>query len=150
MYNFYGIIVLMKIDRLKTLLLNYDYIEFALLFGSYASGKQYALSDVDIAIYTRSPIDLFERGGIISELEEALEKRVDLVRLNGLEKEDPRLAFAIVDNHRVIFCRNRARYIDFKTDTYRYYFDHLPMYEMFDKALKERIANGTYGKTQAS
>ncbi len=140
----------MMIDRLKTLLSDYEYIEFALLFGSYASGKQYALSDVDIAIYTQTPIDLFERGGIIAELEDMLEKRVDLVLLNELEKQDPKLAFAIVDNHQVIFCRNQERYIDFKTDTYRYYFDHLPMYEMFDKALKERIANGTYGKTQTS
>ena len=48
-------------------------------------------------------IDLFERGCLIVELEEVLQKCVDLMILNGLEKENPRLAFAIVDNHRLIF-----------------------------------------------
>ncbi len=134
---------------LKSVLEPYDYIDFALLFGSYVSGKQHAMSDVDIAIMTEKPIDLFEYGRVVAEIEGVVHKKVDLVLLNGLEKENPKLAFAIVDNHRVIFNRNRQKYIDFKTDTYKYYFDHLPMYEMFDRALKKRIADGSYGKAEA-
>ncbi len=140
----------MTTGRLKSLLEPYDYIDFALLFGSYVSGGYNALSDIDIAIYTKRPIDLFERGMLISMLEDALGKEVDLVLLNGLERDDPKLAFNIINNHKVIFSRAKEKYIDFKADTYKYYFDLQPMYEMFDRALKERIANGTYGKTQAS
>ncbi len=135
------------IDRIKELLQSYDFIDFALLFGSYASKRYTALSDIDIAIYLNRPISLIEQGDIISLLEERLENRVDLIILNGLERDNPKMAFNIIDNHIVIFNRDEERYIDFKADTYKYYFDLLPMYEMFDRSLKERLRDGTYGKT---
>ena len=128
----------------------YDFIDFALLFGSYAKGTQRTLSDIDIGIYTHRPIDLLEQGELISALEEAFQKKIDLVLLNDLYKKSAKLAFNIVDNHQVILCKNQEAYIDFKTYTYKYYFDQKPMYEMFDKALLERMKNGTYGKTGAS
>ena len=140
----------MQMDQLKQLLQTYDFIDFALLFGSYAKGTQRTLSDIDIGIYTHRPIDLLEQGELISTLEEAFQKKIDLVLLNDLYKKSAKLAFNIVDNHQVIFCKNQEAYIDFKTYTYKYYFDQKPMYEMFDKALLERMENGTYGKAQAS
>ena len=33
------------------------------------------------------------------------------------------MAFSIIDNHIVIFNRDEEKYIDFKADTYKYYFD---------------------------
>ncbi len=140
----------MKIESLQEVLKSYRFIDFALLFGSYASGTQSILSDIDIAIYTSHPIDLLQQGNIISSLEERLEKKIDLVLLNGLEKENARMAFNIVDNHKIILNNKQEKYIDFKTNTYKYYFDLQPMYEIFDNDLRKRIASGTYGKTQAS
>ena len=140
----------MQPESLKKVLQTYDFIDFALLFGSYAKGTQSALSDIDIAIYTNRSIDLLEQGSIISHLEGLLEKHVDLLLLNNLYKENARMAFNIIDNHKVIFCNTLEKYLDFKTYTYKYYFDQLPMYEFFDNALIERIESGTYGKTQAS
>ena len=140
----------MMIESVKQLLKSYDFIDFALLFGSYARDKQTALSDIDIAIYTSRSIGLLEQGNILSVLEEKLGKKIDLILLNGLEKENAKMAFNIVDNHKVILNKQQQKYIDFKANTYKYYFDLKPMYEMFDNALKERIASGTYGKAQAS
>ena len=140
----------MKIESLHEVLKLYDFIGFALLFGSCARDKQTDLSDIDIAIYTSRPIGLLEQGTIISVLEENLGKKIDLVLLNGLEKENAKMAFNIVDNHKVILNKTQQKYIDFKANTYKYYFDLQPMYEMFDNALRERIASGTYGKAQAS
>ncbi len=134
------------IEILRKLLEPYDFIDFALLFGSYAKGKQTFLSDIDIAIFTNRSIDLFEQGNLISLLEENLNKKVDLVLLNNLEKNDAKMAFNIVSNHEVILNRSNKKYVDFKADTYKYYFDLQPMYEMFDKALKKRLKSGTYGK----
>lgn len=75
------------VERIKELLQSYNFIDFALLFGSYASKRYTALSDIDIAIYLNRPISLIEQGDIISLLEERLENRVDLIILNGLERE---------------------------------------------------------------
>ena len=140
----------MQIELLKQILKQYDFIDFALLFGSYANGTHTTLSDMDIAIHTTRPIDLLEQGYMIASLEDKLEKRIDLILLNDLYKENAKMAFNVVDNHQVILCNELQKYIDFKTYTYKYYFDQKPMYEMFDKALVERIERGTYGKTQAS
>jgi len=136
--------------RLQALLETHDFIDFALLFGSFANGKHKALSDIDIGIHTRDPISLLQQGMLIADLEDALERKTDLVILNDLYKKDARLAFSIVDNHQLILYTNQNAYIDFKTNAYKYYFDLQPMYEMFDKALFERIENGTYGKAQTS
>jgi len=140
----------MQRELIKQVLKSYNFIDFALLFGSYSGNTQTELSDIDIAIYTDRPIELLEQGDIISLLEDKLEKKVDLIVLNDLYKENAKMAFNIVDNHKVIFSNNRQKYIDFKVNTYKYYFDLKPMYEMFDKALLERIDRGTYGKAQAS
>ena len=138
------------IEILRKLLEPYNFIDFVLLFGSYAKGKQTFLSDIDIAIFTNRSIDLFEQGNLISLLEENLNKKVDLILLNNLEKKDTKMAFNIVSNHKVILNRSNKKYVDFKADTYKYYFDLQPMYEMFDKALKKRLKSGTYGKIKTS
>lgn len=144
--SIYAILTGMDIKKLKNILSQYDFIVFALLFGSHASQRTHAMSDLDIAIYTDGEIDLLTMGEMIATLEAEMDTKVDLVVLNDLYKTDPKLAFNITDNHRMILCWNQERYIDFKTMSMKYYFDIAPMYEMFDKALKERLKNGTYGK----
>jgi len=140
----------MPIEQLKEVLDKYDYIDFALLFGSYVDDSAKTLSRVFIAIYTNRTIDLLEQGYLVSMLEDALDKPVDLVLLNDLYKHHAKLAFNIIGKHQVILQRDRKKYIEFKTYTYKYYFDQEPMYRMFDKSLHTRIERGTYGKTQAS
>lgn len=137
-------------DELYRVLQPFQNITFALLFGSYADNTQTFLSDVDIAIYSDESIDLFTQGEIIASLEYRVNKKVDLVSLNDLYKSNPRLSFNITNNHQVIFCNNNELYIDFKTESLKHYFDVKYMLDMFDNALKERLLNGTYGKTQAS
>lgn len=140
----------MQIEQLKQLLKTYHFIDFALLFGSCVKGTQQTLSDVNMGIYTHRPISLLEQGELISNLEDKLQKNMDLALLNDLYKKNAKLAFNIVDNQQIILCKNQETYINFTTYTYKYYFNQKPIYEMFDKALQERIKNGTYGKAQTS
>ena len=137
-------------DCLKNTLLTYDFIAFALLFGSFAKGMQHAMSDIDVAIYTNRSIDLFEQGEVIAHLEDLCERRIDLVIVNDLAKTDAKLAFHIVSNHQRLFCHAHTHYVTFKEETYRYYFDQKSMFDMFDQALQQRLTDGTYGKAQAS
>lgn len=136
--------------RIVEVLNTFPEITFALLFGSYAKGAQTDLSDIDIGIYTDSCIDIFRQGEIITTMEYALNKKIDLVVLNELYKSNARLSFNIADSHILLLCKEKEKYVDFKSYSLLYYFDISPMYEMFDKSLKERLANGTYGKTKAS
>lgn len=138
------------IQNIKNTLKRYDFINFSLLFGSYANNTNRELSDIDIAIYTKEEIDLLKIGMIISDLEESLNKKVDLVILNNLYKIDTKLAFNILDNHKIIFMNDKEEFIDFKVNTLKYYLDRKYMYDMFDKALLNRLDNGTFGKTKAS
>ncbi len=139
------------IEKLKQELLKYDFIAFALLFGSYAKESQNErLSDIDIAIYTNTEIDLLEYGFIVSELETAFSKKIDLVILNDLYKTDTKLAFNILDKYKTIFINDENIFVDFKINTLKYYLDKKYMYEIFDRAILERLDNGTFGKTKAS
>jgi len=134
--------------QIKEILQKNKHIKFALLFGSFANDTANNLSDIDIAIYTENKLDILEFGMLVSDLESVTEKRIDLVELKNLYKINAKLAFNIVDSHKLIFCNDEDKYIDFKSNTMQYYFDIKPMYEMFDKQLLKRLDNGTFGQIQ--
>ena len=67
------------------------------LFGSYARGTATAGSDVDLCVGASEIKGLFALGGLYSELEDALGKRLDLVTERSLELSDDR---AFVDRLR--------------------------------------------------
>lgn len=136
--------------QIKEILQKNKHIKFALLFGSVANGTSHNLSDIDIAIYTETKLDILEFGMLVSDLEKATNKRIDLVEIKDLYKTNAKLAFNIINSHQLIFCNNEDIYIDFKSNTMQYYFDIQPMYEMFDKQLLKRLDNGTFGQIQKS
>ncbi len=135
----------MDIKKLEDILSKYDF----LLFGSHASGKDAYLSDIDLAIETNKELDLLTYGELLSELETFYNKKIDLIVTNELYRKNPKIAFNITDNHEVIFIKDKNRYIDFKVNSLKYYFDTMYMYKMFDKSLQERLENGTFGKVKA-
>ena len=60
------------------------------LFGSYARGTATEKSDIDLLIDTRGTAirTLLQLGGVYCELEEALQKPIDLLTLRSLEQPD--------------------------------------------------------------
>ena len=58
------------------------------VFGSYARGKAREDSDIDLLVDTRGAdlSGLFAIGGRYNDLEEALEKELDMVTVNALEQ----------------------------------------------------------------
>ena len=74
-------------ERLKDILKDYPYIASAYLFGSHATGKAGAMSDVDIAILLRDDAPkgrelIHEEDYLSYRIEEALKKEVDIVEIN--------------------------------------------------------------------
>ena len=124
----------------------YDFIENALLFGSYSSGKESYLSDIDIAVYSRKELNLLELGDIISDLEDVTGKKIDLVILNNLYKKNPLLAYNIYINHKILFIGNKKEYENFKFYALKYYMDTKPLYEMTNQQLIQRLNSGTFAE----
>lgn len=56
------------------------------LFGSYARGEATEDSDIDLLIDAQNIKGLFALGGVYSDLEEALNKEIDLVTFGQIEQ----------------------------------------------------------------
>jgi predicted nucleotidyltransferase len=57
------------------------------LFGSYARGAADVNSDLDFRVDSGRIRDLFELGGLYSDLESALQTKIDVVMTEGLSDE---------------------------------------------------------------
>ena len=57
------------------------------LFGSYARGEATEDSDIDLLVDAESIKGLFEFGGLYGDLQDALQKGLDLVTVNALYNE---------------------------------------------------------------
>ncbi len=115
-----------------------------LLFGSFTKNETHPLSDVDIGVWMKSFEEKIE---LSLELQEYLQRRVDIVNLNGLWERDAKLAFEIVCHHKPIVLKDEELYVEFKTKTFLYYLDRKPLFDMFEKAFLQRIEDGNIGKT---
>lgn len=136
----------MMIENIKQYLEVDDNILFAVIFGSYASGKTHNNSDLDIGIFTVREMDLIKIGKIVTALEKETGLNIDLVELNNLYNKSPLLAYQIVTNHKVIFERDKDTFINFKRMTYLNYFDTQELRDTMRAALYNRINGKKFGK----
>jgi predicted nucleotidyltransferase len=78
--------ILQRLRREKNDLEERYRLRIAGVFGSYARGEEGADSDIDILVEPRGAT-LFDLGGLLTDLEEMLGCRVDVVSTRGLRKE---------------------------------------------------------------
>lgn len=134
------------INRIKEYLAASEYITFAYIFGSQVSGKTRFGSDLDIAVWFAQEPSLNILGNLVLDLEDLTGERIDLVELNGLPQEKPKLAFNIVSKGIFLFTKDEKLHVTFKTQTFLYYLDFKPVIEMTEAAMMKRIENGTFGR----
>lgn len=142
----------MKNSPRHTLLIDvlarYESIVFALLFGSQCSGNLRFDSDIDIALYFEALPDLLMLGEIIAQLENATNKKIDLIVLNDLHAKNPLLAYNITGQHDILINHDRDRYEVFKHRSYINYFDFEPIIVAQNKKLIEELKHGNFGKAK--
>ncbi len=73
------------------------------IYGSYASGKNYQDSDIDIWVYHPTPIGFIERGRLLSSLMAIFNKDIDLLTLSdemieNLTRENPGFLTSIISS----------------------------------------------------
>lgn len=98
----------------RDILINYEYIIFAYIFGSYAKESERENSDIDVAIYLKNHIDTYEYLNMKMELSEALKREVDLIILND---SSPLLKYEIYKNNILLFNHNKALENRYKVKT---------------------------------
>ena len=92
-----------NIDSIARSVLAQYPVKRAALFGSAARGDMTGQSDVDMLVEFLPGTPGLEFFGLRVDLEEALERSVDLLTFNALHKAKPTLAQAIEEDARVIY-----------------------------------------------
>lgn len=127
------------ISKLREVLEKEEKIAFAVLFGSFAEGRDTFLSDIDLAIYLSQDMELLQLGRIVGELEKVTERRVDLLILNDALEKSPQIVYEVLSNGRLIFCRDRKSFMEFKVRGMLIYFDTAYLRDMVNEAFRERL-----------
>ena len=116
-------------------------IAFALLFGSAARGTTRSDSDIDIAVGLEAGASLDHRalGGLVSRLEAATGREVDLVVVG--EAPSP-LAYRIFRDGILVFERNHASLVDAKAAAILQYLDFQPVEELCARGVLRAACDG--------
>mgnify|MGYP006287296061 CR=1 FL=1 len=128
-------------QQIITYLSSLDYIDFAILFGSYARGKELPMSDIDIAAgMGDKTLTLMQRGYIIAELESRIHIDVDLLVLNRLLHTNPALAYHIFQEGYMLFIRNQRMLTELKTEAMLRYLDTSHLRQQFNRPFLKEFA----------
>jgi predicted nucleotidyltransferase len=105
--------------QLQLIAKQYD-LRLVVLFGSQATRRMHARSDVDVAIWTERALSVEERLELWGALTRLLEAEVDLTELNRAE---PLLLFQIASTGRLLYKARDLAWENFKSYAYRCYWD---------------------------
>jgi predicted nucleotidyltransferase len=120
----------------------------AYLFGSQATGRTHADSDIDVAVLLNAsltPDERFaERLTLIGALSRLLgTDNVDMVILN---EASPLLAYEVLRSGVLLYCSDDNTRVEFQVCTLRTYEDTAPLRQILATAMAERLKAGTFGK----
>jgi uncharacterized protein YutE (UPF0331/DUF86 family)/predicted nucleotidyltransferase len=111
------------INKIRKILEKEENMVFAYVFGSYAMGKYRRGSDIDIAIYTKKPLNWRELVKLALKLEDSLGVRVDIV---DLRTTPPLLAYEIISKGIIVVEKDKEERISFETRILKKYLDLKP------------------------
>jgi predicted nucleotidyltransferase len=117
-----GTTLLAVFEAVRDVLLGERRVAYALVFGSSSRAAERPDSDLDVAVGLFEPLDVHEIGDLITRLESACGRTVDLVLMNeapiALAYRVFREGVPIVQRDRQALVRRKARavldYLDFK------------------------------------
>lgn len=119
------------------------------LFGSYATGRQTPISDIDLAVLLDKSVRreqyLNERLELMGKLSVILGNvAFDLVVLNEVPAS---LAYRVIRDGELLYIREEAKsqLVNFKVTTMDRYFDFRPAQKIFSEGLARRMKEGVFG-----
>jgi predicted nucleotidyltransferase len=130
-----------KLDTqlLSRIFKGYPDIQAVYLFGSSASGRRHAESDLDLAVVPRHPRIVSRKLDILADLARAGFYDVDLVFLNT---DDIVLKYEAVRQNQLAYQSQDFDRGGYYSEVVRKYLDFLPYLEVQRKAYRRRILSG--------
>jgi predicted nucleotidyltransferase len=128
-------------DALRRVLERDARIPYALLFGSGARGTMHAGSDLDVAIGMQPGTTLTPReiGSLVSDLEQAAGRSIDLVIL---EDASPAVAYRVFRDGVILVERDHRALADRKARAILEYLDFRPLEELAIRGALAAAARG--------
>jgi predicted nucleotidyltransferase len=119
-------------SHIKEVLEKDDNVVFALLFGSYAKGKQRKDSDIDIAVYFKEKPDADAFLRYVCTFSDIINKEVDVVILN---KASAMLRHQIFKNKQTLVVKDKEQYINFRLKSMNDYeeYKHISGLDVYDR-----------------
>ena len=116
-------------------------VGYALIFGSEATDRRTPFSDVDIAIGLKEGARLDQRdlGAIVSNLERAIGRTVDLVLLDDAPVG---VAYRVFRDGRLVFEADHAARVRREAKAILEYLDFQPVEQMCARAVLDAAAHG--------
>lgn len=119
-------------DKLKEVLKTDDNVIFALLFGSYVTGKKKKDSDIDIAIYFKKRPTTSKFLRYLYVLNDIAKREVDIVILN---KASAMLRHQVFKNKQTLIIKDKKQYISFRLKSMSDYeeYKHISGLDIYDR-----------------
>lgn len=133
-----------KQNKIESVLRHQNNIKFALLFGSEIKNKTRYGSDIDIAVYFDNDLKIHDIGELVIKLEKAARGKIDLVKLNNLDRSNPRLAYSILSDGLVVYLDDEISFKKFKSSVLLEYLDFKFTGELLDAAFKKRLSTNKF------
>lgn len=128
-------------QRLRSVLAGGPPLRLALLFGSAATGRMHALSDVDLAILPADPAaSLMDELALQARLERACGRKVDLVRL---DHASTLLRWQVARDGRVLHAEPASEAARFRARAASEYGDFYPALVRASHLFAQRLAERT-------
>jgi predicted nucleotidyltransferase len=131
-------------NKIALILSKQTNIKFAYIFGSALKNKTRYGSDLDIALYFENEPDLLTIGELAIQLEKEVEKKIDLIMLNNLDKSNPCLAYSVLSKGIVVYTRDENTFKEFKRSVLLHYLDFKYVRDMFDTAFNKRLSSNKF------
>lgn len=109
--------------KITKVLKSRESLVFAYLFGSRVKNRIHFGSNLDLALYFKTDPDILKIGGLVTQLELAVNIKIDIVKLNELLIPNPVLAHNILSEGILLFCKDITLANNYKKDTLVGYFD---------------------------
>ena len=133
------------IDRVKEDLRDFEEIEIAFLYGSFALNKETPLSDVDIAIYQKTEKNTYNLRIVELKIESELTKILPGYKFEIRSLNDAPLIVVgkIINEGKLLFYKNEHFFYDYLVNNRLKYMDYSFIYdplfkERFSKLLNDR------------
>lgn len=136
-----------KEKKLRDYFAEQDDVEFAILFGSAASGRTTPMSDIDVGVFFKDGLEALNLGERQIDITCAVMKlyhlnQVDVVVLN---LANPFLRFQVIKYGRLIYAKDEKEFYKFKATSLGRYQDIKPMYDLYEKKAENNLRRGLYG-----